>query len=151
MSEGGMPKAPAKNFFLDRRITKYLPWTMVNIKRNCICLITFLNICMVKYHLKFRCLVIYKFSFFYCPYTLVMRRGRVSKSNPFGGIEFLSRKIAPHYHTSWYGTLKPLVSLWPVLFRTYRAIRFCNWDCILEISPDRFRSVYQAKSPGKRT
>ena len=30
---------------------------------------------------------------FDCPYTLVMRCGRYLESNPFGGIEFLSRDI----------------------------------------------------------
>ena len=30
------------------------------------------------------------------------------KSNPFDGIEFLFREITPRYHTSRYGTLKPL-------------------------------------------
>ena len=33
------------------------------------------------------------------------------ESNPFGGIEFLSRETTPRYHNSRYGTLKPLVSV----------------------------------------
>ena len=31
---------------------------------------------------------------------------------------------------------------WPVLFRTYRTVNFCNWDSVLEISA-RFRDIIQ--------
>ena len=49
--------------------------------------------------------------FFIAPTLWWWGVGGYLKSNPFSGIEFLSREITPLYYTSRYGKLKPLVSV----------------------------------------
>ena len=123
-------------------------------------------ICMMKYHLQFWCLVIYKpfyqvivycntryyflklffftnsdplqffchefinqyYYFFDCPYTLVIRCGRVSGIKPILVVLNFCLDKLNHVTLSHDMTRSKRWCQWPVLLRTYRTVNFRTWD-----------------------
>ena len=83
---------------------------------------------------------------FYCPYTLVMRCGRVSEIKPLWWFEFMSREL--HHVTRSHDMARSNHwCQWLVLFRTtYRTVSFCNWDVALRNLPESIWVEVEAHS-----